>query len=471
MNDVVVGIDIGSTSIKMLVATPEGREKLVVSRRTPWDNLDHGQAEMPAGRVLDVIVALAAEADAALRRDGTYRVHALAVSGMAEAGVVLDQNGLPTAPIFAWFDPRGGEQILRTPAEFRNEFLGRTGLPVGPLATISKLLYLRDQGVALESCTFVNVPEFVIHSLGGPRVAEYSLVSRTGMIDQDDSQPWGAALDVLNVGESILAERVGAGDPVGQLSDDRLPSAFQGATLTVAGHDHLVSAVAAGATTRDELYDSMGTAEALVRVLDTTLPFDARERLATAGINTVRHVLPGKYVLLAGTKSGLLMRRVLQLLGITDAHGRREIDERVMALPVSGMLTDGGLEVSGARNNDGVLRIVANSDGLSPEELFIAALTHGNAMCAELLEIMNREYAAATSTLLTGGWSKMRSVVRAREQVFPRVSVSTHDEGTAFGAALFASFAAARNSEFEHFAAAFLAEHARADTTTLTPEQ
>lgn len=322
MNDVVVGIDIGSTSIKMLVATPDGREQLVVSRRTPWDNLDHGQAEMPASRVLDVIVELAAEADAALLRDGSYRVHALGVSGMAEAGVLLDQNDRPAAPILAWFDPRGSEQILRTPTEFRDEFLGRTGLPVGPLATISKLLYLREQGVALESCTFVNVPEFVIHSLGGSRVAEYSLVSRTGMIDQDDSRPWSAALDVLKVDESILAERVGAGDPVGELFDRRLPAAFQGAVLTVAGHDHLVSAVAAGATTSDELYDSMGTAEALVRVLDTTLPFDARERLATAGINTVRHVLPGKYVLLAGTKSGLLMRRVLQLLGVTDERGR-----------------------------------------------------------------------------------------------------------------------------------------------------
>lgn len=460
MTEYVVGIDVGSTSIKMLVATPAGREVLVVSRRSPWVNLDHGRAEMPAERVLAVVHELAREADGALARDGAYRILALAVSGMAEAGVVLDGADVAAAPIMAWFDPRGGEQILRTPPAFRTEFLGRTGLPVGPLATISKLLYLRDEGIDLTRHTFLNVPEFVIRSLGGPRVAEYSLVSRTGLIDQDDSEPWTAALDVLGTGTGILAERVGAGTPVGALADERMPAGFQGAVLTVAGHDHLVSAVAAGATASDELYDSMGTAEALVRVLDSVLPFDARERLALAGINTVRHVLPGKYVLLAGTKSGLLMRRVLQLLGVTDERGRDALDARVLALPVRGTIADGGLEVSGARNDDGVLKIVGNSDGLSPEELFLATLLHGNDMCAELMDVMDREVPAPTSTLLTGGWSKMSSVVRARALIFPEVSLSAHDEGTAYGAALFAAYAAAgAPGGFERFAASFLAAH------------
>ncbi|MCK6065847.1 MULTISPECIES: FGGY-family carbohydrate kinase [Microbacterium] len=465
MNEYVVGVDLGSTSIKLLVATPHGREVLVVSRRSPWINLDHGRAEMPAERALSVVRELAHEADAALSRDGAYRVAALGVSGMAEAGVLLDGADRPAAPIMAWFDPRGGAQILQTPAEFRAEFPGRTGLPVGPLATISKLLYLRDQGIDLRARTFLNVPEYIVRSLGGPRVAEYSLVSRTGMIDQDGSVPWDAALDVLGVGPGVLAERVGAGMPVGLLADDGMPRAFQAAALTIAGHDHLVSAVAAGATASDELYDSMGTAEALVRVIDAALPFDARERLAHAGINTVRHVLPGKYVLLAGTKSGLLMRRVLQLIGVADERGRLDLDARVMQLPVRGALADGGLEVTGARNDDGVLKLVANSDGLSPEELFIAALLHGNDMCAELMEVMDREVPAPTSTLLTGGWSKMPSVVRARSLVLPDVSLTAHDEGTAYGAALFAAFAADGGSgDFPDFAASFLAAHSASAT-------
>ena len=459
MTEYVAGLDVGSTSIKMLIASTAGEEVLVVSRRSPWTNLEHGRAEMPLDRVIDLVRSLAAEVDAALGAD--YRILALGVSGMAEAGVVLDRADRPAAPIMAWFDPRGGEQILATPEGFRAEFLGRTGLPVGPLASISKLLHLQSEGVDLAGTTFLNVPEAIVRALGGPRVAEYSLVSRTGLIDQDDSTPWDAALDVLGVGDDILAERVGAGSGLGPLTDDGMPARFRGAVLTVAGHDHLVSAVAAGATDSGQIYDSMGTAEALVRVLDATLPFDARERLALAGINTVRHVLPGKYVLLAGTKSGLLMRRVLQLLGIADERGRAELDAHVMAAPVEGALSHGGLTVDGARNDDGVLKIVADSDGLSPAELFTAALLHGNDVCAELMAVMDREVPPPTSTLLTGGWSRMASVVRARELVLPAVTVSAHDEGTAYGAALFAAYAVRPEADeaFEAVAAEFLAGH------------
>ncbi|MCW2166402.1 Sugar (pentulose or hexulose) kinase [Microbacterium hydrothermale] len=454
MSDYVVGIDMGSTSTKLLVATPDGHQVLVVSRRSPWTNLDHGQAEMTAAQAIAVVHELAAEADT--RLDEGYRIVALGVSGMAEAGVLLDAAGEALAPIMAWFDPRGAAQIAATPADFRAEFPGRTGLPVGPLASVSKLLHLRDTGIALAGTTFLNVPEFVVHALGGPRVAEYSLVSRTGLIDQDDSTPWQAALDVLGVDASILGTLVSAGEAVGTLSDPDMPAGFQAAALTIAGHDHLVSAVAAGATHTGQLYDSMGTAEALVRVLDDTLTFAARERLAHAGINCVRHVIPGKYVLLAGTKSGLLMRRVLQLLGITDATGRARVDDETMALPVDGTVSDAGLAVSGARNDDGVLKIVAQSDGLSPAELFAASLRHGNDMLAECMAVMDREVAPPTSTVLTGGWSSMASVVRSRSALLPEVTVSTHDEGTAYGAALFAAFAVSSTSSFEDVAEAFL---------------
>ncbi|MEV8266453.1 FGGY family carbohydrate kinase [Microbacterium sp. NPDC076911] len=461
MTSYVAGLDLGSTSIKLLIATREGEQVLVVSERSPWTNLDGGRAEMAAEKAIGTVRALAARADAALRERGDYTVHAIGVSGMAEAGVLLDADGVPSAPIMAWFDPRGAEQILATPANFRAEFPGRTGLPVGPLASISKLLYLRESGISLAGKTFLNVPEFIVSALGGSRVAENSLVSRTGMIDQDDSTPWPAALDVVGVQADILAPRVAAGSPAGTVSDERMPSAFQDAVLTVAGHDHVVSAVVAGATSSGQIYDSMGTAEALVRVLDEVLPFAARERLALAGINTVRHVLPGKYLLLAGTKSGLLMRRVLQLLGISDESGRAVLDAQVMELPVEGRLVAGGLTINGAQNHDGVLKIVGMSDNLSPAELFTAALRHGNDVCQELLETMNREVSAPTSTLLTGGWAQMDSVVRARRTVLPSITVSSHDESTAYGAALFAAYAlhAGSADTFEDVAQAFLRGH------------
>jgi sugar (pentulose or hexulose) kinase len=76
-------------------------------------------------------------------------------------------------------------------------------------------------------------------------------------------------------------------------------------------------------------------------------------------------------------------------------------------------------------------------------------------MLAECMAVMDREVAPPTSTVLTGGWSTMASVVRSRSVLLPDVTVSTHDEGTAYGAALFAAFAVSSDS-FEVVAESFL---------------
>lgn len=383
----VAGLDIGSTSIKTLVTTLEGEELLVEHNLSPWTTFAQGHTHMSADDVLGSVLDLFERASSRLQeRFGDYQITGIGVSGMAEAGVLLDETGSATAPIIAWFDPRGEDEILTTPKAFQDEFLGTTGLPVGPLVTIAKLLHSKSIGVELVGHRWLNLLEFVVHKLGGRIVTEYSLASRTGLLDQDSARPWQQALDLLGVTEDFLPELASAGDVVGTADNPSLPRGFHGARLTVAGHDHLVSAVAAGATTSDQIYDSMGTAEAMVRILDDQLPFDARERLDRAGINALRHVIPNKYVLLAGTKSGLIMRMVFQLLGISDANGRDAIDEAAMRLPIDGEAAPGSIEVTGARNGDGVLQVRVNGDGVSPAEILTASLLHGDEMCAELTD-------------------------------------------------------------------------------------
>jgi hypothetical protein len=54
---------------------------------------------------------------------------------------------------------------------------------------------------------------------------------------------------------------------------------LRGAILTVAGHDHPVASLAAGALSSGALFDSCGTAEALVRVTERAITPDERVAL------------------------------------------------------------------------------------------------------------------------------------------------------------------------------------------------
>lgn len=460
----LVGLDVGSTYVKAVLVDDDGTELAAARRATPWRSLSHGTAEMAPAALLAEVTAVLAE----LGSTGV-RVDAVGVAGMAESGVLFADQDNVVGPIVAWFDPRGTHTLADVPADLRAAFPARTGLPVSPLATFAKLWHRsRHEGLGLAGLQWLTVPEFVVWALGGAPLAEVSLAARTGLVDQDTGQAWPDALAALGAGPDLLPPVTPAGSVWGR-AGGAAPPTMRDAVLTVAGHDHLVSSLASGVVDLDTLYDSMGTAEALVRMIDGVLDPDARARLAVHGVNVVRHVLPGRGALLAGTKSGLLMRRVLQLVGVADAEGRERLDAQVMALGDAALLA-GSVTVSGATNDDGVLQIRSDSDGLSPALLFEAALRHGSDVLADVLTRMDAETTPAVRTVVAGGWSRMQSVRRARGALLPAPRFSERDEDTAYGAALVAGFSADTD---EHDLAAHLARHLAPSTPRphqMTPE-
>lgn len=432
-----IGIDIGSTWVKAMACTLDGAVAHECRRSTPWQAGRGGTAELSPTALTALVHDLLNDLLGATNAE----IDGIGVSGMAESGVLLAADGTAAAPIIGWFDPRGGVEISETPEDFRLAFPGVTGLPVSPLASVGKLLHLRASGIDLAQHRWLSVPEFVVHQLGGDVAAEVSLIARTGLLDQETATVWPWAREVLGVPEGFIPEIRAAGSAWGR----HTPT---GAMLSVAGHDHLVASVAAGVIDEDQLYDSMGTAEALVRPLSGLLDAPTRTQLAASGINVVRHMVAGRGVMLAGAKTGLLLRRVLQLVGVNDATGREQLDRAVMVLPPgAGRI----MEVTGARNDDGVLAVTADVDGLSPAHLFAATLEHADREVERILALMDEVVSPATSSVVSGGWSQMRSVQTARRAVLPHPTFSPRSEDTAVGAALVGAFAAQEASDFVAF--------------------
>jgi sugar (pentulose or hexulose) kinase len=451
MTDLNVGLDLGSTWVKALAFDPAGEQVALVRRRTPWTSLPGGLTETTAEAIEAAVRALLVELDAEIEG---HRVVSVGISGMAEAGVLLDADGTAAAPVPAWFDPRGAEEIRAASPAVIDEFSAVTGLPVNALCTFAKLLHHRKQGLDLAGLTWLNVPEYAAHLLGGGRYGERSLTARTGLIDQDTEEPWAPALEALDVTADLLPERRSAGDVWGHATG--VPASMTGAVITVAGHDHLVASVAAGAVQPHQLYDSMGTAEALVRVLEEPLPRERRAALAEVEVDTVRHLLPGRSTLLASCRTGLALRRVLNLVGVTDAAGRDVLDAAVMALPDDQDLSS--IEVTGAEDTSSTLTIHVVDDDVSPALLFATALAHADHTLAAVVDRLDAEVGPATQTIVAGGWAGMAAVQRARRALLPGVTFSVRSEDTAHGAALIGAFACTPSeNDLAHFIAMRLA--------------
>ncbi|HEX3202039.1 MAG TPA: FGGY family carbohydrate kinase, partial [Actinomycetes bacterium] len=403
--ELLVGIDVGTTLCKAaVVRAADGTEVAHGSAGTPWTEVPTG-AELAPERLLEA--ALAATA-AALEHAPAGPVAGVGVTSMAETGVLLDPSGRPVAPAIAWHDARGEAEAARLGADLGAErFPARTGLPVRPLWSVAKYAWLKAHHPAVaDAVRWLGVAEWVVNGLGGEQVAELSLASRTGLLDLERRAWWDEAVAWAGAPPGLLADLVQAGSPAGR-AGDRLPR-LAGATLTVAGHDHLSASVGAGATRPGDLFDSCGTAEALIRAVPPPVaPADVR-RLVAAHVTVGWHVLPGRQALLGASRAGLALRRFLALLGVDD-QAREALDGAAAAVPPGsrGLVVD---DVFGDRSTlEGI-----GADP-SPALVWRAALEAVTGRAVELRAHIESVAGASRRLVLAGGWSNnpaARSVTR-----------------------------------------------------------
>ena len=438
--DAVIGIDIGTTSAKAVVRSASRPGTPYAEQCTPWQTRG-GQADIDPDRLLNVAIDLIGQAVAEAEAGwGPVRVRSIGVAGLAESGVLLDPAGRPAAPVIAWFDHRGGhelEQVSRDAPDFAARFERTTGLPWSSQASLAKLLWLRTRGyLAGPACTWLSVPEWIVFALGGEPVREPSLASRTGLIDQGTGQVWPEALAAAGLSARILPDARPAGARAGYLAHDGVVSCAAGAVLTVAGHDHPVAAIGVGAVEADELFNSSGTADVLARSVPGTLTDTQRQQIVSAGWSAGRHVLPDTSLLLAGVSGGLLLRRVLAMLGSQSEPARSALDR--VSLGVGEL--PAGLSVSGdGRTQDDVL--IRIQDGATPGCVWTAAVRYTAAQAQLLLSDIDKVVGPHRRAVAAGGWTQMASVRAAKAAVIDAMSFSPVVQPGVTGAALLAAFA------------------------------
>ncbi len=423
---VSIGVDVGTTSIKAVAINAAGVRVGEASAETPW------QVDA-AGRVdVDIAVLAASAIDVITRAGSGSEVIGIGITGMAETGVVVDTAGRPLTRAMAWYDQRGDEQFAAMSQDFRSEFSAVTGLAAKAECSLSKLLWLRDQGfVVTPDMRWLNALEFIAFSLTGVIATEPSLASRTGLMSQETTKPWQVTLQLIGATESFVPPVNIAGQAWGHVTDPS-HAGLIGAAVTVAGHDHLVASVGAGATDGDDLFNSCGTADVVLRTAPRTLTNDERAELVALGMSAGRHVLPESTALLSATRSGLVLGRVLSLLGAVTREQRAAISDTWMVdrpAPNTVIVSE-----PPAWANEVTIQV---RDDVSPEDLWAAAMAYVLGQTRALIDHGLRIAGPYRSAVAAGGWVQLPGVRRAKTHIMPGLRVSEIEQPGAYGAALF----------------------------------
>jgi len=433
---ILIGLDLGTARIKALGVGLDGEALAEVERATPWTTAGT-QAEMDprelASIVLETIISVPCEIE---RVDGErVQVVAIGVTGMGEAGVLADRAGQALAPILAWHDPRGDVDVVQSEVG-EQAFECASGMPLNAQPSLAKILWLRrTDDAAASAVRFHSLPEWGVCCLGGRPVSELSLASRTGLLDIGELAPFAGA--VALVGRNLLSELAPAGSAAGTATADSLPASIRGAVLTVAGHDHQAAALAVGAARPGALFNSLGTAEALVRCVAGPLDPAVVGRLAAQGTTVGWGVARGCSTVQEGLRTGLVLERLAALLGAGDRASRRVLGEQAVAVDLADV--PHGVIVSDAETRPVLARF---ADGLSAPAVWAAAVRDLTLESTQRLAHIEAEIGPHSHVTAAGGWTRNAALLAAKRLQFGDLEVSPLREAGATGAALLAGIAA-----------------------------
>ncbi len=434
MRDLLLGVDVGTSAVKAVLVSAEGRVLASSGQGYALDRPAPGRAEQ---RAEDWWRALVASVREVTKAADAGRIAALGLSTQGGTLVPVDALGRALCPAVSWMDTRAALQQ----AEFETRVGGArmheiTGWAMCGGLNALQILWLRQNlpEAFRVAAKFLSVPGYLTQRLTGRAAVDASSGGIEQLMDIRTGRWSESVLEVLGIDERRLADPVSAQEAVGVLTAEAAEALGLPESVLVAagGHDQYCAALGAGAAARSDRLLATGTAWVVVAVSDAY----PSESLSRASVS--RHVVPGLWGALLSLEGGgsslAWLRRAL------SASSFEQLDKMAADCPAG----VGGLRFypyfSGAEYPAGLQKAEAGFSGLS--------LSHGAGHMARavmegvacqavwMLEAFGRS--AEGALILTGGasrsplWTQMIADIAGRALTLP----STPDAGCLGAAAL-----------------------------------
>lgn len=255
--DVAAGLDIGSTNMKALAITRDGR---VIGRASlPTPRREH-DLMIDARRLLD-------QAETLLRDlCGTrYRIATIAVAGIGEDGMLVDRSLDPLTPALAWFDPRRRELFDLFAATLPP--CPASGIATDAFRTMTGWYWaVRQQGHE-QAHSWLALTDYVASFWSGRLFISDTLAARSAAFLPKE-QRWCHERVEATLGTLALLPPIRrTGDIVGPVRGKTAIARevfTDNAVVVAGGHDHPIGGWGIAQIAPCAILDSMGTAEVIV---------------------------------------------------------------------------------------------------------------------------------------------------------------------------------------------------------------
>ncbi|HAQ07738.1 MAG TPA: gluconate kinase, partial [Bacillus bacterium] len=205
----IIGLDIGTTSMKASIFTSKGRfvssesiEYPIIHPRPDWAEQD---PEIIYQAALDSIRLSIIKAGIDSRN-----LIGIGISSAMHSLIAVDENGALLTNSIIWADNRSVDYVNELKKGKGHEIYLRTGTPIHPMSPLSKILWFKGERPDLfaQARRWISIKEYVTWKWFNQYFVDYSIASTTGLFNLNDLDWDKGALQLAGIDRKQLSEPV-----------------------------------------------------------------------------------------------------------------------------------------------------------------------------------------------------------------------------------------------------------------------
>lgn len=265
-----IGVDLGTSAVKLLLMTGEGEIIKVVSKEYPLYMNDDGWSEQAPqdwwDGVCSGIKELIIDIEPSL-------IKAISFSGQMHGLVTLDKDDQVLRPAILWNDQRTGKQCDTLNALGIEKLIDHTANIALTGFTAPKILWMKENEAELFSkISKIMLPkDYIAYKLSGVHATDVSDASGMLLLDVKNRKWSNYMLEILGITEKQLPKLFESYECIGHLTQEAANQTglSTNTKVVIGGGDQAVGAVGTGTVSNNMCSISLGTSGVVFVASDT----------------------------------------------------------------------------------------------------------------------------------------------------------------------------------------------------------
>jgi xylulokinase len=301
----LLGLDLGTTTLKAVVYSEDGRVKAAAATPPPARGTAVAGVQVdlwPAEEFWSCICRIVREAVSQLDDPA---VDGLAIAELGLVGLPIDRNGDPLYEPVAWMNPADPFSAMRRELIDERAMFARTGNRLNPIYPPVWISWLRghDDRYPRAPWKWLNIGEYMSYRMTGEIAVDYSMASQTLLLDQGSLKYRKDILEAMGLDGDLFPAPRNAGELLGRVRPEVASELglAAGTPVFVGGADFVTGSYASGMIDPGDCAIITGTWECTVLCSDRP---ETSWNVAEVGGICDRHIAPGRWSVRIETFSG-----------------------------------------------------------------------------------------------------------------------------------------------------------------------